>query len=650
MLISLLIASASLGIGESGEPIDFAAAAQCDAWLRHPVLGDPSFDAFEHAAGNPLHRGTPPYTWPVNGFLFADPASGNWFCYVGHYCTNYDMQPGAPSYCSVFRSKDKGAHWESVGPVFSNEPFTFEGEQSPATHWPDVAVIHADGRYHMAYDWATASTTWQNASNPGADANSGVGYAWAERPEGPFHRAPRPVASTRTQPLLLGKYKRMYASSIIRREKDWLVLTLTDSGPHFGWALLGMTAERPEGPYSPATLLLHPEADRFHPPLLEFFPAFTHEGFLYAPATSVALNRNYQAMFRCPIEAAMDPASWELAEAGTVWHAEPLENEFFGIWGQTFSGFVKDNLFHVMFPSRDSQGNGTINLATRPWDAPHREQGFVLSGHEGPSLGLLKLGGALERIDVELASRGTVALVWNYAAPLGPDKPSSGASLHPLMRTRHEGLELTVSEWRLYRAGPQGPRVVLASGALAAPAQSLSVAWSPDGKAVVGIDKQAVWNGPLTPGPGAPGLWVEAHSHARVSRFSVAGKLRPVPITWLYTEGLLDAAQNRADWQEQPDGAQFRFGTGVVGVKPGIAAKWNIEGSGFALWGAKGPKGGVADVYVDGKNRGVASFLAPETLEPGPAFALSGLEPGRHAVRLQHRLGEIPLDSLEVEP
>lgn len=56
---------------------DFARSVHVDAWLRHPVYGDPSFDAFERLPGNPIHRGAPPFEWPVNGFLFRDPVSGH---------------------------------------------------------------------------------------------------------------------------------------------------------------------------------------------------------------------------------------------------------------------------------------------------------------------------------------------------------------------------------------------------------------------------------------------------------------------------------------------------------------------------------------------------------------------------------------------
>lgn len=49
--------------------IDYAESRYVDVWLRHPVLGDPSFDAFERVPGNPIHTGALPYGWPVNGFF-----------------------------------------------------------------------------------------------------------------------------------------------------------------------------------------------------------------------------------------------------------------------------------------------------------------------------------------------------------------------------------------------------------------------------------------------------------------------------------------------------------------------------------------------------------------------------------------------------
>ncbi|HNR33287.1 MAG TPA: hypothetical protein PKI11_20520, partial [Candidatus Hydrogenedentes bacterium] len=614
---------------------DFAHVSRRDAWLRHPVYGEASFDAFVRAPNNPAHRGSPPYEWPVNGSLFEDPVSGHWFLYVGHYLAGYRFEPGQPSHCTVFRSKDRGATWDHLGPVFGETPHVFEGESSPVDHAPDATVLYADGRYHMCFDWTTANTTWENAANPPPDANSGVGYAWADRPEGPFQIAARPIATTREQEPLLGKYRRLYASTLVRRANDWLVLTLTDSGPYFGWALLGMTAAAPEGPYTKPAILLHPESQGYHPPLLEFFPAFVHDGFIHAPAASVALNRNYQGLFRVPIEDAMRPEAWELADAGSVWHAEPVENEHYGIWGQTFSGFVaSDGIFHVMFPSRDESGLGTINLASRPWNKPFRDRGFVVSGHEGASLAILRRGGPVRRLKSVLEVRGAAMIIWDAGMPLGPNRPTSNATLHPLMLSQFTGLDLSEKAWALVRYDAHGKWEEMARGEVAPRAKRrVEIRWQGN-DALLKIDGDRVFSGELPQGPGAFGIFAATHSHVRVEQFLLTGAAAKPRLTYLYTEGLLGAAQSKTDWEEVTD-PRFRYGIGVVSAGPGARAKWNFEGTLAALYAPRGPEYGAATVFLDGAPAAIVSFHADAPLPSQPVFFRTGLDEGRHALAVE---------------
>ena len=624
---------------------DFASVSRREDWLRHPVLGDPSFDTFERAKGNPVVRGVAPYEWPVNGFLLNDPVSGNWYLYGGFYPKDYAMHAEAPSCCKVFRSADKGVSWIEIGPIFEGNQFTFDGEVSPATHAPDVSVFYADGRYHMAYDWCTENTTWANAANPSSDSNSGAGYAWSEKPEGPFRREARPIATTRNMKAALGKYRRLYASTIIKGTNDWMVFTLTDSGPHFGWALLGMKAAKPEGPYSEPQLLLHPESDRFHPPLLEFFPAFVHEGHIYSPATSVAMNRNYQAIFRVPVDQAMDPTKWELHQAGSVWHGESLEHESRGIWGQTFSGFVADDIFTVMYPSRDAQGMGTLNIASRPWSKPFREQGFVISGHDGPSLALLKRGGFV-RLEAAFEFGGTVTVLLSHRAPLGPNKPTSGSTLHPLTLMDYCGLEFKKSEWCLVNVDPAGVRNEIAKGSLKNDGKVALVVERVEDEIMISVDDTVIWKGLAALQPGALGFLAAGNSFARVSQFAASGT-HALPVRWLHTEAILDAAQNMADWEERQESTEFRYGTGVVSRKQGLAVKWNVEGKSFTLWAPKGPDFGTADIFTDGVKCGTIDFKAAQTEASSPLFTKSDLPTGRHAVRLQSVEGVMPVDTLE---
>src|SRR5689334_9000279 len=91
---------------------DYANARYVDQWLRHPVYGDPSFDAFERMPGNPIHRGRPPFEWPVNGFFFPDPVSKNFYAYIGDYCEGYAARP---SRCVLYRSSDAGHTWTNLG-------------------------------------------------------------------------------------------------------------------------------------------------------------------------------------------------------------------------------------------------------------------------------------------------------------------------------------------------------------------------------------------------------------------------------------------------------------------------------------------------------------------------------------------------------
>jgi len=650
--LGLLLLAAAAASADITKTVDYALIEHQAAWLRHPVYGDPSFDAFERADGNPIHRGTPPYEWPVNGFLFEDPVSRHWFLYVGNYLKGYSLTPDTPSQCTVFRSVDQGQHWEDLGPIFAPEEHLYEGEVSPLFSAPDVSVLYAEGRYHLCFDWATKNTVWANAAAPPPEANSGVGYAWSDRPEGPYHITPRPIATTREQKPLLGKYRRLYASTLIRRANDWLVLTLTDSGPYFGWALIGMSAAAPQGPYSTPKLLLHPESLDFHPPLLEFFPAFVHDGVLYAPATSVARNRNFQTLFCTALEQAMDPEAWAIGQLGSIWHAGPAEHEAYGIWGQTFSGFVAgDGTFQVMFPSRDRAGNGTINRAFRPWDTPYRPRGFVLSGHSGPSLAYLKRRGPAQELRLELEQTGTVRLLWDYTAPLGPDRPRSDASLHPLMLTRHAALELTAQGWALYEAGDDGERKPVAEGTLPAPegTRAVDLAWQEDSQAVLRIDGAACWSGPLRNGPGAFALFTGAHSRAAVHRLAITGPVAAAPITYLYTEALVGAAQNMNDWEEQSNPV-FRYGTGAVSKASGVQVKWNIEGTGFALWAPRGPEYGSAELYVDGVMSGVLQLHAPAREASALRYSRAGLEGTRHAIVVRARTGRFPVDAIDALP
>jgi hypothetical protein len=634
--------------------IDFALGAQADAWLRHGTLGDPSFDSFQHAANNPIVRGKPPFNWPVNGFLMEDPQSGFWYAYIGHYLLGYDVGPAKPPmHCRVHRSKDRGKTWEDLGPIFNDPQFRFQGDSHPANNAPDATVVFGNGRYHLAYDWATDNSVWPTMHNPPKNADNGCAYAWSERPEGPFHRATRPIIRTSETPKLFtlgSKYNRPYGASIVRRKNDFLVMTSIDSGDSFGWGLIGMTATDPTGPWSRPTMLLSVEGDEFYPSTAESFPAMVHDGYVYALLSSAALNRNLQIMYRAPIEEAHRPGAWKLYQYGTAWHSEPVPNEGVGIWGQSYTGFVdRGGALHVLAPSRERETNfGTINLAVRPWAKPLRDRGFVLSGHEGRSLTLLRSSWQQFQLKADVALRsGTARIVWAYQAPLGPDRHAADATVPAISLTRHQGLEVSANAWRIVSLDAAGKTSVLASGPLqAAPSRTIEIDRRQDGQMHLLVDGRVRWDGNLPPAEGPIGLLVEPWTNLSVSRFEISGPFKPAVFPWLYIEALTGAAVFMTDW-DVVQSPQYRFGVGTLRKTPGGRVKWNFRGRGFRLWSPRGPEFGRCELLLDGRKLADLDFHAQHQQPSQVAYSCDDAGDGYHAVVLRSITGRLVVDSLD---
>ena len=638
-----------------GASVDYAQGTHREAWLHHPVLGDPSFDTFTRLAGNPLHRGRPPLEWPVNGFLFEDPRSGNWYVYVGEYSAGYAMGPGKGMGCIVYRSVDKGRTWERLGGIFPDEPFTFQGDTDPVGYAPDVSVVFDGGKYHLVYDYLTRGAAWDTLTDPKPGQSNGVGYAWAEKPEGPFHRTSMPVYRVGDRPWLNGnKYRRFYAATIVRRAHDWLVLGMMDSDQNFSWALAGMTAKNPEGPYSELKIVRCVDDEYYHPELLEFFPAFTHKGYIYAPATSVALNRNFQALFRVKIEEAMRPEAWELAQEGSVWHAADTENEYYGIWGQTFSGQVmSDGKLRAMYPARDRKGMGTINLAERPWDQPYRKEGFILSGHQGASLSLIDKSYDAFKLDADVSLRGKGAIVWGWRAPLGPDHTRFDSTLNTLTLSRHRALEMEGGAWKIIQADDRGTTSVLAEGKLEGSSfqnqkiLKVELEQGSDGQTALSFGGKQAWSGKLSSVEGPIGILVDKDSHLEVKQFEMKGKPSHGHFMWLATEAILGggAAYKFWDLVKDPD---FRYGEGAISIKPEARGKWNVHGSSFALWSPRGPRYGQGELFVDGRKVADIDVHADQNQRSSVVWKQKGLTSGPHSITFRAKSGVVPLDVLEV--
>lgn len=632
--------------------LDFAQGANADAWLRHPILGDPSFDSFRRGAGNPFVKGTAPFKWPVNVSLLLDPVSGHWYAYVGFYYEGYALAPeGEPTHCKVFRSVDRGQTWDLVGPIFDNRGFRFEGDAYPASIAPDVCVVYHDGRYHMCYDWCTSNTTWANASAPSGGADSGMAYAWAEKPEGPFHRSPRPILRTSEWQKLAGpgsRYRRVYASSLVRRAKDWLVISDLDSGAHYAWGEIGVTATDPAGPWSKPVVITSLEGDRYYPSPIEAFPAFAHGGYVYDPRTSVGLNRNFQAIFRAPIEKALDPEAWELWQHGSVWHAEHAPHEAYGIWGQTLAARVdKDGTMHALYPSRHAEGGvGTLGYASRPWTQPLRKSGFTITAHGGRTISLTRAAYDTFDLAAEVVLRsGTARLAWACGMPLGAEGRADGRP-HRLCWTRHRALELTRDRWRVVEAGETPDATVVAEGPLAADDPRAVRIKAGAGRAAVTISGQPVWSGAMPSETGPLGLLLEPGTHLTVDKLAITGAPQTAVHTWLCSEGISGAGVAEHAY-EKVDGSQWRFGTGALCKNPHERLKWAFRGSGFRLWLPRGPEFGRIAVKLDGVPLGEIDLSGPAAAS-APVLERKRIADGFHALVVTGLSGTtLPVDCLE---
>ncbi len=628
---------------------DYAHVTKMTLWTHHPIWGDASWDSFVRDPHNPVHRGSEPMRWPVNAFLFRDPISTNWYLYVGNYMYGYASDPSLPAmYATVYRSADQGRSWTFLDRVLPKE-FTFSCG-TKLFHAPDVSVVYDNGKYHMGFDWAPKST-WDRFAEPrGPEDYNGMAYAVADRPEGPFEIAPDPIVATGLNKPVLGRYKRFYAGTLIKRAHDWMMVCMADSGPRFSWVLLGLTSAKPEGPWSEPYLLMGPDTDKYHPPIMEFYPAFTHDGMLYAPCTSVAANRNFQLMCEAKLEDAHKPEAWSIGQEGSMWHGTTMEHEHYGIWGQTFTGFVNpsDGQFVVAYPSKDSQGTGSINIARRPWNNPYRPQGFFTSSHAAPSMTLLRSEWSHGLIDARISMKGTCRLLWGYNAPVGANSPTADAKLHDRSLTAHHGLELSAEGWRLVSSKADELPAEVASGKLISYVTRIELRVAPTGTTELHLDGKPVWKGDLPLRTGMVGWLLQPASECEVKSMQITPKPAGGVMNLLHTEALLGggAGLQSANSIENP---AFRYGIGAQFV-PGEAgrAKWNFVGRGFRLFSPCLPDGGEVELLLDGKPIGRYQ-CGKGTKSSDVVFTKRGLKNGPHALTMRAINGLLLVDSLEVQ-
>ncbi len=631
---------------------DYAKSENRGAWLCHPTLGDPSFDTFQKL-GDTIHKSQPPLEWGVNGSLFADPKSGNWYLYAGLYPFGYRIGPDfASSTFCIYRSQDRGKHWECLGPGMGEFVLKGRGCELTVRNHPDAAVIYdpESDRYLMAYDFSSGDSTWESAhDNTRPDCDSGAGLAYSDSPEGPFYPLETPFFSNLEQRGKLGHFSRGYASTVLKRAGDYIAFILCDSGQHFAWGLACMTAQRPEGPWSEPHMLLSAERGDYYPAPVEFYPCFVQGGRVYAPATSVARNRNYQAVFSAPLELAHQPSAWRLDFDGGFWHSRPLSDEAYGIWGQTIHGFVENGTFYCMYPAKDERNFGTISLASRPWDQPFSD-GFTFSGHAGDSISLLLAAYRDFSLEAECALTGTVEFAFDYRGILGPSMHSAEAVPHAgsfsdycALVLKDQGAASIIRQ----TAGIQ--EVLFASEEAFDDAKRISFSLvSEGGRLSVQFDGRLFWSGAMPLSGAWPlALIARPFSILQCTKFKITGAENPYEYRLNAFDALLGAGQLLSDWQSDSN-LSFAGPCGFIG-QGNVRGKWNFIGNGFTIFAPKSPALGAMDIYVDGNFYGTALLNAASVTPSAPIYRIDGLPQGRHGVVIKPRSGKIALDLIAVQ-
>lgn len=632
---------------------DYAPVSMKDKWLHHPVLGDPSFDTFERYLKNPVQRGDSTLEWPVNGFYFSDPLSGNEYIYAGQYRRNYAISREDPalnitSGCIIFRSSDEGKTWEKRGSVFKDKNVVPEGEDQPIIFAPDVSVVYHDGKYYLACDYLTAGFSWSGDKL----RHSGLAVAVSDSPEGPFTILRKPAVPTSyffDNPVF-GKYNRCYACTLLKTGDQWVILFMLDSGSHFSWALAAVSAPAPEGPWSEPVVLKSVEDSGYYPSLMEYFPAFQHNDTIYAPTTSVGLNRNFQAIFSVPSGKVMTPGQWKIRSEGSLWHSENLENEHAGIWGQTFSGFVSQSgMFKVMFPSQDPQKMGTINIASTKWNQLYRDTGFVFTGQYGPSYSSIPDLYKQPVVEAAFSYYGTVALAINNLAPCGPDLPKADATLHPLMFTDQTRFGLSENQWWVVHISSGGKADTLGHGSYSKK-ENTSLKISYQGKETLfTLDGSKVWNGELNnQQSGRVGLYAMSHSGMEVKKFAVSGENEHGNSAWLFTEGLLNAGNDLKHWTILKENPLFTYGTGAISKIENARVKWSFKGTGFDLFLPKMPEAGIVRIILNGKILREMDLHADTPEKSRIVYSARNLTQNSNALIVEGVKGKLVVDCLRV--
>eukprot|EP00039_Didymoeca_costata_P024733 m.11272 g.11272 ORF g.11272 m.11272 type:complete len:702 (+) comp4411_c0_seq1:231-2336(+) len=678
----------------TSETINLAAATNKGLWIAHPTVGEASFDSLQRYVHNPVYVGKSPYEWPVNGVITRINAT-NFALYIGLYGRGYR---GVPSEMLAMISTDGGKTW-------GNETVVLMGNKSLYDRGggvPDGSVVYEDGVLHMVHDWGLPGSLGSN------NGNGGLGYANSTKgPLGPFERSAVPLNAERNNTPISPGYRMVYGGSLIRRSSDWLIVSAMSTAGNAGgmWAMVAMSSPNPYGPYSAPKLIMWPQSGVWHPHPCEFYPAFSVGDYVYAPCTSLSANRNYQVLYYAQLEDALSPTAWKVYQDGSLWHWEGAEFEAAGIWGQTFSAFVENETgtMHIMYPSKDQSDVGTINVASRQWDAPYVDEGFWVSAPSADSLAIMwKTIPSSFTLNASVfdASSSSIAhktretnwtqimhgvtgsssgwtLRFNYRGDIGQSSGSYFAGMAPSPRCFHDtsaicfdgkgaysivhlfanGSVVYLNTGRVPEFKPQAPVNVTLMQVIQEELLHVTLILNNNVQDPIEVTMP---RGVL--GGGGVGVHATTGTALQVKQLNIAfDDEAPEQESFFLLPGdAMAGAGNGANvvapgWELVND-IHFRAGYGYMhpGNRSYVLGKWSFIGTAATLWSPRGPSYGNVTIALDGDNVAALSLYHESNISSSPVYTWKQTD---NTTDLRHALvitwtsgGAMVVDSLEYTP
>ena len=537
-------------------------------------------------------------------------------------------------------------------PAARNQPLVCNSDPSSSfgrRGCPDgsSALDPDTGGVHLIWDW--------NDDLGGAKVpHAGLGHSYAppnydgsgcldtglECP-GVFARSAAPLNDAHNNTALDHGFVKLYAGTLFRRQSDWLIVSAIGGG---SWGMQAMCAPSAEGPYSHPNLVLWPQSGVFHPSPTEPYPAFESGGYVYAPFTGLASNREFQVMYRAPLGRATEASAWELVQSGSFLHWEGQSHG--GVWGQTFSAFVDEAAsgeMQLMYTAKDAQNVGSVNLAHRQWREPFSHGPWVSAPrHESLALMTKTLGDFELKLTVSLPIGGAWALRFNHRAPIGPGQafPSAampiectGSTILPWCTAAANNTALSFDGsggWKLTQAGSHDVKTLTSGTAPSAAGTPLRIRLTQhNGHVKIDIDEAAAVSVaiPAAAIGGGLALQVAAGGALHVTEMVVQELEVAVEQRWvalLPSEAMANTASNMDKLFRPTTDRVFRSGAGFV--HPGGATPWGYEGKqkmevpmakfnfigvSARLWLPTGPNYGLISVSVDGGSARNISLYAP---------------------------------------